>query len=53
MDEEDWRAMREVIAGQFKLPAYRQAFLYRRNIWNSGFAVAVNQILGEIDEPAA
>jgi hypothetical protein len=53
MDEEDWRAMREVIIGQFRFPAYRQAFSFWPNVWNSGFAVEVNQILGEIDEPAA
>jgi len=52
MDEEDWRAMREVIVGQFRLPAYRQAFSYRQNIWNSGFAAEVNRILGDIDGPA-
>jgi hypothetical protein len=52
MDKEDWRAMREVIGSQFVLPAYRQVFSYRENIWNSGFAAEVNQILGEIDEPA-
>jgi hypothetical protein len=53
MDKEDWRAMREVIVSQFRLPAYRQVFSYRENMWNSAFAVEANQILGEIDEPAA
>jgi len=53
MDQEDWRAMREVMKLQFQLPAYRNAFSSREFMWNSEFAVEVNQILGEIDGSAA
>jgi hypothetical protein len=53
MTPEDWRAMRQVMSNHFDLPAYRHVFSQRAGVWNSDFAVEVNQILGEIDAHTA
>lgn len=53
MNQQDWRAMREVIGSQFRLIHYRETFSYRKNSWNADFACEIAQILGEIDAQTA
>ena len=53
MNQEDWRAMRAVIAIQFTHSHYQDAFSYWKNIWNAEFASEVAQILGEINAQTA
>ena len=53
MNQEDWRAMRDVIGNQFRLIHYREAFSYRENGWNEEFASEIAQILSEMDAQTA
>ena len=53
MNQEDWRAMRAVMATQFRRTNYQDAFSNWKNIWNAEFASEVAQILSEIDAQTA
>jgi hypothetical protein len=52
LDEEDWRAQRELLKGLFRIEAYRQAYSFLGDVCNSEFAAEVERILAETREAA-
>ena len=49
MDPEDWRAMRVVLKGHCRFPAYREAFAVLEDSWNAQFAAEIQSIIEEND----
>ena len=47
LDEEDWRTQRELLRGLLRFGAYRQAYSFLGDVWNSEFAEEVESILVE------